>query len=63
MGQLRTWFSILAYSLIPATGATIIAFIIFWIAHTLALKQAHVRLSRTSRCTPNSPPSAFSASP
>src|SRR5208282_5052479 len=32
MGQLRTWFSILAYSLIPTTGATIIAFIVFWIA-------------------------------
>ncbi len=44
MGQLRTWFSMLAYSVIPATGATIIAFIIFWIAHSLALKQAHVRL-------------------
>ena len=44
MGQLRTWFSILAYSLIPATSATILAFIIFWIAHSLALKQAHVRL-------------------
>ena len=44
MGQLHTWFSILAYSLIPATGATIIAFVIFWIAHSLALKQAHVRL-------------------
>jgi uncharacterized protein len=45
MGQLRTWFSILAYSLIPTTGATIIAFIVFWIAHTLALKRAHTRLS------------------
>lgn len=44
MGQLRTWFSILAYGVIPVTGATIIAFIIFWIAHSLALKQAHVRL-------------------
>jgi uncharacterized membrane protein (UPF0182 family) len=45
MGQLHTWFSILAYSLIPTTGATIIAFIVFWIAHTLALKHAHTRLS------------------
>jgi len=45
MGQLRTWFSILAYSLIPTTGATIIAFAVFWIAHTLALKHAHTRLS------------------
>ncbi len=45
MGQLHTWFSILAYSLIPATGATIIAFIVFWTAHTLALRHARVRLS------------------
>ena len=45
MGQLRTWFSILAYSLIPTTGATIIAFIVFWIAHALALKRARTRLS------------------
>jgi uncharacterized membrane protein (UPF0182 family) len=45
MGQLHTWFSILAYSLIPTTGATIIAFAVFWIAHTLALKHAHTRLS------------------
>jgi hypothetical protein len=45
MGQLRTWFSILAYSLIPTTGATILAFAVFWIAHTLALKHAHTRLS------------------
>ena len=45
MGQLHTWFSILAYSLIPTTGATILAFIVFWIAHTLALKRAHTRLS------------------
>jgi len=48
MGQLHTWFSILAYSLIPVTGATIIAFIVFWIAHSLALKQAHVRLREHS---------------
>ena len=44
MGQLHTWFSILAYSLIPVTGATIIAFVVFWIAHSLALKQARIRL-------------------
>jgi uncharacterized protein len=44
MGQLHTWFSILAYSVIPATGATIIAFVIFWIAHSLALQHVHVRL-------------------
>lgn len=45
MGQLRTWVSILTYSVIPTTGATIISFIVFWVAHTLALKHAHTRLS------------------
>lgn len=44
MGQLHTWFSILAYSVIPATGATILAFAVFWIAHSLALRQARIRL-------------------
>ncbi|HYL38622.1 MAG TPA: UPF0182 family protein [Bryobacteraceae bacterium] len=40
MGQLQTWFSILAYSVIPATAATILAFVVFWIAHARALKHA-----------------------
>ncbi|MGB6941474.1 MAG: UPF0182 family protein [Bryobacteraceae bacterium] len=44
MGQLHTWYSILAYSVIPAIGATILAFAVFWIAHSLALQKAHVRL-------------------
>ena len=44
MGQLRTWFSILAYSLIPVSAATVIAFVVFWIAHSLALTKARVRL-------------------
>jgi len=45
MGQLRTWFSILAYSLIPTAGATVLGFIVFWMAHIFALRHAHVRLS------------------
>lgn len=48
MGQLHTWFNILAYSVIPAAGATILAFIVFWVAHVLALRQAHVRLREHS---------------
>ncbi|HEX5228589.1 MAG TPA: UPF0182 family protein [Bryobacteraceae bacterium] len=48
IGQLHTWFSILGYSVIPVTGATIIAFVIFWIAHSLALKRARVRLREHS---------------
>ena len=44
MGQLRTWFSMLAYGLIPATAATILGFIVFWVAHARGMKQAGVRL-------------------
>ncbi len=40
MGQVHTWFSMLAYSVIPATAATILGFIIFWIAHARGLNHA-----------------------
>jgi uncharacterized membrane protein (UPF0182 family) len=40
MGQLRTWFSMLAYSVIPTLAATLIGFAVFWIAHARALKRA-----------------------
>ena len=40
MNQLRTWFSMLAYSLIPTSVATLIGFVVFWIAHARALKHA-----------------------
>ncbi|HYK16636.1 MAG TPA: UPF0182 family protein [Bryobacteraceae bacterium] len=40
MGQLRTWFSMLAYSIVPVTAATLLAFAIFWIAHARGLKHA-----------------------
>jgi uncharacterized membrane protein (UPF0182 family) len=46
MGQLRTWFSMLAYSVIPTTAATILGFIVFWIAHARALKHAGTGLGR-----------------
>ncbi len=46
MGQLRTWFSILAYGLIPAGSATVIAFVAFWIAHARALKHAGTGLGQ-----------------
>ena len=45
MGQLRTWFSMLAYGIIPVSAATLIAFLIFWIAHARALKHAGTRLN------------------
>jgi uncharacterized protein len=44
MGQIHTWFSILAYSLIPATAATLLGFAVFWIAHASGLKHAGARL-------------------
>jgi uncharacterized protein len=40
MGQLNTWFSMLAYSVIPPAVATLLAFAVFWIAHARALKHA-----------------------
>jgi len=46
MGQLPTWFSILAYSVIPVGTATLTAFVAFWVVHARALKHAGTRLSR-----------------
>ena len=40
MGQLPTWFSMLAYGFIPTATATLLGFIVFWIAHARALKHA-----------------------
>ncbi len=44
MGQLRTWFSMLAYGIVPTVVATIIAFAVFFIAHARAMKHAHTGL-------------------
>ena len=46
MGQLHTWFSMLAYSVIPTSAATLLGFIVFWIAHARALKHAGTSLGR-----------------
>ena len=40
MGQLPTWFSMLAYSFIPTAAGTLLGFVVFWIAHARALKHA-----------------------
>jgi len=40
VGQLRTYFSILAYEVVPVAIAAVIAFVVFWIAHARALKFA-----------------------
>ena len=44
MGQLRTWFSMLTYSVVPVAAATVIAFVVFWIAHAGALRHARISL-------------------
>ena len=44
MDQLNTWFNMLLYGLAPALIAMLIAFIVFWAAHRLALRFAGVRL-------------------
>ena len=46
MGQLRTWFSMLAYSVVPTAVAMIVAFAIFFIAHARALKHAGTGLGQ-----------------
>ena len=46
MGQLQTYFSMLAYAVVPVAIATVIAFIAFWIAHARALKFAGTGLGR-----------------
>ena len=59
MGQLHTWFSMLLYSVIPATAATVLGFVIFWIAHARGSEaRRHVGCARI-RCTPSSPRSAI----
>ena len=44
MGQVATWLSMLTYTIIPVGAATVIGFVIFWIAHALALKHAGTAL-------------------
>ncbi len=40
MGQLHTWFSMLAYGFFPIASGTLLGFVAFWIAHARALKHA-----------------------
>jgi uncharacterized membrane protein (UPF0182 family) len=44
VGQLETWFSLLAYGLAPQAAAVILAYVILWLAHTAALRFTRVRL-------------------
>jgi hypothetical protein len=46
MGQLPTWFSMLAYGFFPTAAGTLLGFIVFWIAHARALKHAGTGLGQ-----------------
>jgi len=45
LGQLDTWLSMLAYSLLPLTAATLLGFAVLWGAHARGLKFAGTGLS------------------
>jgi len=49
MEQVPTWVDMLVYSIAPLTLATLLAFVVFWLAHLAALRFA--RVSRTGRKT------------
>jgi hypothetical protein len=45
LGQLDTWFAMLAYGFVPMLAATLIAFGVLWVAHARALKFAGTGIS------------------
>jgi uncharacterized protein len=44
VGQVQTWLNLYLYSFAPIAAATLIAFAVFWIAHSRALQFAETRL-------------------
>ena len=44
MGQVQTWFDMLWYGLAPEAAATLVAFMVLWIAHARGMKFAAVSL-------------------
>src|SRR5579885_92942 len=44
-GQLATWCAMLTYSFAPLLAGTLVAFVVFWVAHARALKLARTALS------------------
>lgn len=46
MGQLSTWYKLWLYSVLPTAAAALIAFVILWVSHALALKLAGTRLGK-----------------
>jgi hypothetical protein len=45
LGQFETWLSMLTYSVAPLAGATLLSFIVLWMAHGRALKFAGIALA------------------
>src|SRR5579872_4029732 len=44
MGQVETWFDMLGYGLAPEAAATLLAFLVLWIAHARGMKFAMASL-------------------
>ena len=44
MGQLETWLAMLAYEVIPVAAVTLIAFVVFWIAHARGMMHGGTRM-------------------
>jgi uncharacterized membrane protein (UPF0182 family) len=44
MGQIDTWLKLLLYQTVPVTAATLLAFLLFWVAHARGMKHAGARL-------------------
>ena len=44
MGQLKTWYSLWLYSVLPIVAATVLCFAVLWITHARALKFARTGL-------------------
>src|SRR5438067_1088897 len=44
LGQLSTWWSMLYYSLAPVAAATLLGFVVLWMAHSRALRFAGTSL-------------------
>ena len=44
MDQLKTWVAMLAYEVIPIAATTLIAFVVFWIAHARGMMHGGTRM-------------------
>ncbi len=46
LGQRSVWFSVLSYGVAPLVVSAVVVFAVFWIAHSIAVRQADARPSR-----------------